>query len=87
MREKHRITVESVDLSDFLKDLPALDDRPAGVPTVLTVSGVWDWGVQCTVCHQRFEPGPEGTPHLKDTRTGESYGPVCPLCGVALMAS
>ncbi len=51
-----------------------------------TISGYWDDGKEtCSVCQQRFTPGPEGTAVLTDRASGQNFGPVCPACGTSLV--
>lgn len=52
----------------------------------ITIRGVFDatQSETCCVCHELFVPGPEGVPIL--SMRGEAVGPVCPLCGVAMIA-
>jgi hypothetical protein len=84
-----RLHVESVDLSQFIGEVTGEElpfDNSPGVPWSGMIQGDWDLGPLCSVCCERFEPGPEGVGHLVDTQTGESYGTVCVACGVAVAA-
>ncbi len=90
------VSINGIDITEHVQEcafgpawersLPTLYGRPI-VPGPITIAGVWDDGrVTCSVCGERFTPGPEGTATLTNTESGESLGVVCPSCGTALVA-
>lgn len=90
------VTINGVDLSAHVKAVTlfgypvVVTDEPfAALKTSgpITISGYFDDACQtCSVCGERFAPGPEGAAILTNADTDEALGVVCPACGTALVA-
>ena len=91
------VRIDGIDVSPFVKRVEDLvegqdaysDAYLAGLKAAgpITLPGVWADDLQtCIVCCARFTPGPEGTARLVAVESGENFGPVCPACGVAVVA-
>lgn len=91
-----QITINGVDLSAHVKAATlfgypmVVADEPFGALKAsgpIMLSGYFDDAHQtCSVCGERFAPGPEGTAILTNADTDEALGVVCPACGTALVA-
>ena len=91
MDDQNREELTGIDLSAFVKEIH-FDDRgkpfvTSGLKPVgaLSLSRAADDGREtCWNCRQRFTPGPEGTPALTNSATGETLI-VCPPCAMAVL--
>ncbi len=91
------VSINGVDITEHVKDFAAfgpafeqvVEQSFSGLKSFgpITIAGVWDDGrITCSVCRERFTPGPEGTATLTSADTGEAFGIVCPSCGTAMVA-
>lgn len=92
------VRIGGIDISQFVNHIEDLVEgqdafgdaylnglKAIGPP--IEITGVWEDGRKtCTVCQATFTPGPEGTARLVANESGEDFGPVCPACGVAVVA-